>query len=51
MEKPSNDFVSRENRTFKWRLGKTLASSLSGFIVGIIVSVIFFFSVFNLTIK
>jgi acid phosphatase family membrane protein YuiD len=51
MDKPLNDFVSNEKRSFKWHLGKTLASSLSGFIVGIIVSIIFFFSVFNLTLK
>jgi len=47
MEKPLNDFVSHEKKNFKWHIGKTLASSLSGFIVGIIVSIIFFFSVFG----
>jgi len=51
MEKPLSDFVSHEKKTFKWRIGKTLASSLSGFIVGIIVSIIFFLSVFDLTLK
>jgi len=30
------DFISKEERSFKFKLGKTIASSLSGFIVGAI---------------
>ncbi|MEX2054476.1 MAG: hypothetical protein WD883_02965 [Candidatus Colwellbacteria bacterium] len=30
------NFVSTEERTFKFRVGKMLASSLSGFIAGVI---------------
>jgi hypothetical protein len=29
-----NDFISREQRSFKFKLGNLLASSLSGFIAG-----------------
>lgn len=32
----TRDFISQENRNFKFRLGRTMASSLSGFIVGTI---------------
>lgn len=51
MKKTANDFVSHDNQDFKWKLGKILASSLSGFIAGIIVSIIFFLTVFDLTLK
>lgn len=30
------DFISKEERSFKFKLGKTIASSLSGFIAGTI---------------
>ncbi|MCX6736877.1 MAG: hypothetical protein NTW73_02215 [Candidatus Parcubacteria bacterium] len=32
------DFISDEKRTFKYKIGKILASSLSGFIAGCIFS-------------
>lgn len=51
MEDIKESFVSHENRRFKWRLGKALASSLSGFIAGIIVTVIFFLTVFDIALK
>ena len=51
MKKISNDFVSNDKKSFKWRLGKLLASSLSGFIAGIIVSALFFLTLFDLTFK
>ena len=51
MEEIKDSFVSHEHRRFKWRLGKVLASSLSGFIAGIIVTVIFFLTVFDVTLK
>jgi len=51
MNKVTGDFISNDKRTFKWKLGKVLASSLSGFIAGIIVSAVFFMTVFDLTLK
>jgi len=45
------EFISHEKRKFKYKLGKILASSLSGFIAGIIVTVIVFFALFNITLK
>jgi hypothetical protein len=35
------DFISEENRQFKFKLGSLLASSLAGFVAGIAISVIF----------
>ena len=34
----SEDFVSREKRAYRFRLGTMLASSLSGFIAGALVA-------------
>ena len=34
----TRDFVSDESRKFRFKLGKYLASSLSGFVVGVIVA-------------
>jgi hypothetical protein len=31
-----NDFISSEPRTFRFRLGRALASSLSGFVAGVL---------------
>lgn len=33
-----NDFISNEKREFRFKLGTTLASSLTGFLVGIVAS-------------
>lgn len=51
MEKLINDFVSHDKKTFKWRVGKVLASSLSGFIAGIIITAIFFYALFDMAFK
>ncbi len=51
MEKVLDDFVSRDTKSFKWRLGRALASSLSGFLAGIIATCIVFLSYFDLTFK
>lgn len=51
MEDLRDSFVSKENRRFKWRLGKVLASSLSGFIAGIIVTIIVFLALFDVALK
>lgn len=45
------EFISHEKRNFKFSLGKIIASSLSGFIAGIIVTVIFFLTLFDVTLK
>lgn len=50
-EKVKKEFVSNEKRNYKVIIGKVLASSLSGFIAGIIVAAIFFLAVFDLTLK
>lgn len=50
-EKIEESFVSHEHRRFKWHLGRVLASSLSGFLVGIIVTVIIFLTFFDITLK
>jgi hypothetical protein len=52
MKKPIiDDFVSHEKITFKWYIGKLLASSLSGFIAGIIVGAFLFSALFFLILK
>ncbi len=51
MEKVTEDFVSHDRRKFRWKIGKALASSLSGFIAGLIVSSIIFLTFFDLTFK
>lgn len=51
MKKTFDDFISHDKKGFKWRLGKALASSLSGFIAGIIVTVLFIVAIFDLTLK
>ena len=51
VEKSFDEFVSHDRKKFKHKLGKVLASSLSGFIAGIIVTVIFFLTVFDLAFK
>lgn len=42
----SRDFISEEQREFKFKIGKTLASSLSGFIAGVIFTSIFWMIIF-----
>jgi len=51
MEKSFDDFISHDKKNFKWKLGKALASSFSGFIAGIIVTVLFIVAIFDLTLK
>jgi len=36
MDKLTRDFVSREPRQYRMKIGRTVASSLTGFIVGIV---------------
>lgn len=45
------EFVSHEKRKFNFKLGKVLASSLSGFLAGIIITTIFFLTLFDITFK
>jgi hypothetical protein len=51
MNKKANDFISNDNKKFEWKFGKVLASSLSGFIAGIVVTTLFFVTVFDLVFK
>ena len=51
MSEITDDFISKEKKKFKWSLGKLSASALSGFLAGLIVATIFFFTVFDLTLK
>jgi len=37
----TRDFISKEERNFKFKIGQTLASSLSGFIAGVFATLIF----------
>jgi hypothetical protein len=41
MNSLSRDFISKEQRDFKFQIGKTIASSLSGFIAGVFATLIF----------
>jgi len=41
MQKIFRDFVSDEKREFKYKLGRLIASGLSGFIAGVIAASIF----------
>ncbi len=47
----TRDFVSDEKREFKFRIGQTLASALTGFIAGVIASLIVFVVIYNLMVK
>lgn len=51
IEKPLEDFISHDRKKFKHKLGKVLASSLSGFIAGIIVTTILFLTIFDVAFK
>jgi hypothetical protein len=51
MNKPLEDFVSNDTKEFKWKIGQIIASSLSGFIAGIVVAIIFMVTIFDLTLK
>jgi len=42
----TNDFIIKGERTYKHKLGKTLASSLSGFVAGVVVASIFWILLF-----
>ena len=40
MKRLLRDFVSDEKRTFKFQIGKVMASSLAGFVIGAVVATI-----------
>lgn len=46
MSNLSRDFISNEQRDFKFHIGKTIASSLSGFIAGVFATLIFLVIIF-----
>ncbi|MCX6797972.1 MAG: hypothetical protein NTX66_01995 [Candidatus Falkowbacteria bacterium] len=51
MDKITRDFVSQEKRKFKFSLGGILASSLSGFIAGIVITLIVVYTLCDVTLK
>jgi hypothetical protein len=46
---PDNDFVSPETSKYRFKIGRHIASSLSGFIAGVIAASIVWFAVAYLT--
>ncbi|MFA4999812.1 MAG: hypothetical protein WC545_00405 [Patescibacteria group bacterium] len=48
MSKVLKELVVNEERNFKWRIGKMIASSFAGFIAGLVVASAFFLAVFDL---
>ena len=38
VENPLDDFISKENRQYKFKIGTLIASSLSGFIAGVLLT-------------
>lgn len=50
-ENIADEFISKEKKKFHWSLGKVKASALSGFIAGIIVTTIFFLTLFDVVPK
>jgi tetrahydromethanopterin S-methyltransferase subunit F len=51
MNKLEEEFISRENKKFKFQIGRLLASGLSGFIAGVIFASIIFFTIYYLFIR
>jgi tetrahydromethanopterin S-methyltransferase subunit F len=51
MNKLEEEFISRENKKFKFQIGRLLASGLSGFIAGVIFASIVFFTIYYLLIR
>lgn len=51
MKNLKNEFVSNEVKHYKFQLGKTLASSLAGFLAGIITVLIVLMSLFEFTFR
>lgn len=49
MGKLTRDFVSEEPRRYAFKIGRTVASSLSGFVVGVIcASIVWMYAINNL---
>lgn len=48
MNKITRDFISNENRDYKFKMGTLVASSLAGFISGFIVATIILVSLYYL---
>ncbi len=47
MNKAIRDFISEENRKYKFKFGHLVASSLSGFICGVIIATIIWMIAFK----
>ncbi|MDO8486276.1 MAG: hypothetical protein Q7S77_01075 [Candidatus Staskawiczbacteria bacterium] len=43
-----DNFISRENRKYRFQLGKTIASSLAGFVSGVTIIFIAWYVISNL---
>ena len=48
MNNLTRDFISQESREFKFKLGNTVASALTGFIAGVAASTLAFITLLNL---
>jgi hypothetical protein len=51
MKSLKNEFVSNEVKHYKFQIGKTLASSLAGFLAGIATTLIVIMSLFDLVFR
>lgn len=51
IEDLKEEFISHEKKNYKLKLGKVLASSLSGVLAGIVITLIIVFTMFTLTLK
>ncbi len=51
MAKLPRDFYSKDRRSFRFHIGHMTASSLSGFIAGIIVTLIIIFALCDVALK
>ncbi len=50
-EKMKEELTSNDSRQYKIKIGSAIASSLSGFLAGLIVASIIFLSIFEITLK
>ena len=51
MNKLTRDFISNERRDFKFKLGSTLASALTGFLAGVISATFVFWVAYSMFAK
>lgn len=51
MENIKDSFIAKDRTRFKWKIGNIIASSLSGFLAGIIVTIILILAFFDVYLK